>query len=177
MIVLDTDHISLLQHSGSAEGERLGDRMAASADADIVTTVVTVEEQMRGWLQAIAHPQVSEQPIWYDRLIAFVRFFAQWRILRFDERAAAEFASLQQARVRIATTDLKIAAIALTADATLLSRNSRNFQRVPGLRSGGLEQAVGPSRGKQESELTEFTASPFSQVLPPPPRERFRTHP
>lgn len=135
MIVLDTDHISLLQHPGSAEGERLRDRMAASPDADIVTTVVTVEEQMRGWLQAIARrPQVSEQPIWYDRLIAFVRFFAHWRILRFDERAATEFASLQRARVRIATTDLKIAAIALTSDTTLLSRNLRDFQRVPGLR-------------------------------------------
>jgi tRNA(fMet)-specific endonuclease VapC len=54
MIILDTDHVSLLQHLGSEEGERLMDRMAASSDGNIVTTVVTLEEQMRGWLQAIA---------------------------------------------------------------------------------------------------------------------------
>lgn len=129
-----TDHISLLQHVGSVEGERLRDRMSASSDGDIVTTVITLEEQMRGWLQAIArHSHVSRQAVYYDRLIAFVHFFANWRILPFGERAAQAFLSLQQARVRIATTDLKIAAIAISENATLLSRNMRDFERVPGL--------------------------------------------
>jgi tRNA(fMet)-specific endonuclease VapC len=54
MIILDTDHISLLQHPDSTEGQRLVQRLAVSFDRDIVTTVVTVEEQMRGWLQVIA---------------------------------------------------------------------------------------------------------------------------
>ena len=47
MIILDTDHISLLQHSDSIEGQRVIERLAASADPDIVTTVITAEEQMR----------------------------------------------------------------------------------------------------------------------------------
>lgn len=37
-------------------------------------------------------------------------------------------------RPRIGTMDLKIAAIALANDATLLSRNLRDFGKVPGLR-------------------------------------------
>ena len=38
------------------------------------------------------------------------------------------------ARVRIATRDLKIAAIALTSKALLLTANRLDFEKVPGLR-------------------------------------------
>jgi tRNA(fMet)-specific endonuclease VapC len=135
MIILDTDHISLLQHPDSAEGQRLLQRLAASPDPDVVTTVVTVEEQMRGWLQVIArYRDLQQQSGYYDKLIEFIRFFARWRILPLSERAVQTFRDLKQARVRIATTDLKIAAIALACPALLLSRNSSDFKQVPGLR-------------------------------------------
>ena len=76
MIILDTDHVSLLQHPDSAEGQRLVQRLAASPDRDIVTTVVTVEEQMRGWLQVIArYRDLQQQAAYYQKLIDFIRFF------------------------------------------------------------------------------------------------------
>jgi tRNA(fMet)-specific endonuclease VapC len=134
MIILDTDHISLLQHPDSAEGQRLVQRLATSPDRDIVTTVVTVEEQMRGWLQVIArYRDLQQQAAYYQKLIDFIRFFNKWRILPLGEPAVQVFRELQQNRVRIATTDLKIGAISLAHHATLLSRNSRDFARVPGL--------------------------------------------
>lgn len=37
-------------------------------------------------------------------------------------------------RVRVATTDLKIASIAFAADYLLLTANSRDFGAIPGLR-------------------------------------------
>jgi len=55
-------------------------------------------------------------------------------VLEFDEAAAAEFQRLKQSRLRIRTTDLKMAAIALTHDATLLSRNLSDFRHVPALK-------------------------------------------
>jgi tRNA(fMet)-specific endonuclease VapC len=135
MIILDTDHISLLQHSDSAEGRRLLQRLAAAADPDIVTTVITVEEQMRGWLQVIArYRDLQQQAGYYDKLVDFVRFFSKWRILPLSEGAVQTFHDLQQSRVRIATTDLKIAAIALANGAVLLSRNMSDFRHVPNLR-------------------------------------------
>ncbi len=134
MIILDTDHISLLQHPDSPEGQRLIERLTASPEQDIVTTVITVEEQMRGWLQVIArYRDLQQQATYYDKLIEFVRFFSRWRILPLQETAVQMFRDLQQARVRIATTDLKIAAITLAYRATLLSRNARDFKQVPEL--------------------------------------------
>lgn len=55
-------------------------------------------------------------------------------ILDFDNLAATQFAVLQSQRIRIGTMDLKIAAIALANDATLLSRNLKDFCKVPGLK-------------------------------------------
>jgi tRNA(fMet)-specific endonuclease VapC len=54
--------------------------------------------------------------------------------MAFDERAAAEFARLRKAKVRIGSMDLKIASNAPVHDALLLSANLRDFEKVPGLR-------------------------------------------
>ena len=55
-------------------------------------------------------------------------------VLPFDDSAAAQFKEFRKQKVRIGTQDLKIAAIALTHDAILLSANLRDFRLVPGLR-------------------------------------------
>ncbi len=51
----------------------------------------------------------------------------------FDAEAAEEFERLQKQRIRIGTMDLKIAAIACSHGALLLSRNLRDFTQVPDL--------------------------------------------
>jgi tRNA(fMet)-specific endonuclease VapC len=135
MIVLDTDYVSIIQYPEDVRANTLRDRLENSADKDIVTTAISPEEQMRGWLSAI-HGQrnVRRQVQYYERLIRLFRFFSDWRILAFDEQAAHMFQSLRSRRIRIGAMDLKIASIVLAHDATLLSRNLRDFQKVPGLR-------------------------------------------
>ena len=135
MIVLDTTYVSLFQHPEDARASSLRERLIAAPDKDIVTTAITVEEQMRGWLSAIHRQQdVHRQVQYYERLVGLFRFFAAWRILPFDDQAADMFQSLRGQRIRIGTMDLKIASIVLIHDATLLSSNLRDFQKVPGLR-------------------------------------------
>ena len=53
MIILDTDHIVTLKYSKNERFARLAQRMADSEDQDFVTTAITLEEQMRGWLAQI----------------------------------------------------------------------------------------------------------------------------
>jgi tRNA(fMet)-specific endonuclease VapC len=135
MIVLDTDHVSVLKYADSAAHKILTDRMAASADQDIVTTVVSVEEQMRGWLAAIARlRQPRHQIPAYDELLELLAFYQGWTILPFDPGAADEFERLRRQGVRIGAMDLKIASIARVRDALLLSANQSHFGKVPGLR-------------------------------------------
>ena len=56
-------------------------------------------------------------------------------MLPFDDEAAATFDALESLRLRIGTMDLKIAAICLAHDATLLTRNLVDFEKVPGLKA------------------------------------------
>jgi len=55
-------------------------------------------------------------------------------IADFTLDAANRFEDLRGQRVRAGTIDLKIAAICLSLDALLLTRNTRDFEKVPGLK-------------------------------------------
>ncbi len=77
--------------------------------------------------------QTQDQVQYYERLRQLLAFYGNWIVFPFDEAAATKFDSLRTQRVTIGTMDLKIAAIALVNDATLLSSNLGDFQKVPGL--------------------------------------------
>lgn len=133
MLVLDTDHVSALSLP-SEVGLELLERIGASRQ-DAATTVVTVEEQLRGWLAEIhrlADPH--RQILAYERLQDRIDFFAAWTVLPWDTAAADLFVRFRRERVRIGSMDLKIACITLAHDATLLTRNASDFAQVPGLR-------------------------------------------
>jgi len=124
MIILDTDHISILQHAESTVAATLQQRLSDSPDGDIATTAITLEEQCRSWLSLInRHTDARQQVRYYDRFVRAFRFFSKWRVVSFDIAAAERFQELRSARIRVGTSDLKIAAICLVHRATLLSRN------------------------------------------------------
>ena len=52
MIILDTDHLIEFEKGSSAAASRLKSRLLASGD-DIATTIVSIEEVLRGWLAEI----------------------------------------------------------------------------------------------------------------------------
>jgi tRNA(fMet)-specific endonuclease VapC len=135
VILLDTDHVNVLKYPAHPRFASLTTQLNTSADQDIATTVITVEEQMRGWLAWINRSDdVRRQVPGYQELLRLFGFFARWHVVPFDERAASEFYGLRAQRIRIGTMDLKIAAIALVHGALLLSANLRDFQQVPNLR-------------------------------------------
>jgi tRNA(fMet)-specific endonuclease VapC len=136
MILLDTDHLTLLKYMDSERGVRLNERLRAQPPEEVVAvSIISVEEQMRGWLAAIARErQASRQVFGYGELGRLLDYFQAFTLLPFDERAADRFDDLRAAKIRLGTMDLKIAAIALVNQALLLSANRRDFEQVPGLR-------------------------------------------
>lgn len=134
MILLDTDHLSVVTNRQSRGHAPLMARLQQSAVL-FGTPVVSVEEQCRGWLARINRlREVHQQIPAYEELAKLFRFLSSWDIVVLDTRAADEFVRLRKEKVRIGTQDLKIASIALVHNALLLSANLRDFRRVPGLR-------------------------------------------
>ena len=134
MYLLDTDHMSVLRRGG-AEALRLELRLGAVPSEEIVTCIVVYEEQMRGWMAESARMQSGTQFILpYNALATNLSIHCTMTLLHFDARAAAHFDELKRQKIRVGTQDLKIAAIALANDAILLTRNARDFSRIPALK-------------------------------------------
>lgn len=135
MILLDTDHLSIVADSRDQFHERLVARLKREPVSSLATSIVSVEEQCRGWLGKIRWSNnVHRQVLGYGRLRDLFLLLSHWNIVTFDDRAADEFKRLRKGGVGIGTQDLKIAAIAVVHGACLLSANLRDFRRVPGLR-------------------------------------------
>jgi tRNA(fMet)-specific endonuclease VapC len=134
MILLDTNHLDILMLGGE-RSERLVDRLLDSGQP-VATTIISVQEKADGWLSAINRhsTQPAVLPRYYEQLHLLVGFFSGWTILPFDDAAVREFRRLQRMRLRVGTMDLRIGSIALCHQALVLTRNVRDFERIPGLR-------------------------------------------
>ena len=136
MILLDTDHLSVLSNLRSAAHAGLVKKMTSSLDQQFAIPVISVEEQCKGWLALINRARrVHDQVEPYERLAKLVDFLSDWHVAPFNITAADEFERLRKQRVRIGTQDLKIAATAIVHDALLLTANLRDFRQVPGLKA------------------------------------------
>lgn len=136
MIILDTDHATFLKYPSSPRRDRLLAKLEQLSHDEVVgVTIITIEEQMRGWLASIAKEKsASRQVRSYRELAALFDYFERFECLLFDDRAAQQFDALRAAKIRIGTMDLKIAAIAITNQCLLLTANQQHFAQVPGLR-------------------------------------------
>ncbi|MEO8496982.1 MAG: hypothetical protein ABI614_18075 [Planctomycetota bacterium] len=52
-VILDSDVLSILQRRSEPACGRLEQRLSQLPDDDVLTTIVTFQEQMRGWLAAL----------------------------------------------------------------------------------------------------------------------------
>ena len=82
MILLDTDHVTILKYPGSERGARLVQRLAALPAGEVVgVTIITVEEQMRGWLAAVAKERSARRQVTaYRELANLFDFFAAFSL-------------------------------------------------------------------------------------------------
>ncbi len=129
LYVLDTDHASLFQR----RHPRVVQRVLAVPDEDLAMTVVSAEEQLRGWLSVIHRASGNRLVTAYALFHETLDYFRTIRLLDFDSAALARYDELRRDKIRIGTKDLRIAAIAMAAGGILVTRNAGDFSRVPGL--------------------------------------------
>jgi tRNA(fMet)-specific endonuclease VapC len=128
--LLDTDHLTLFDQGDPTVCSRL----AAEPSGTVGISIVTVEEYLRGRLAQLARARDGPARIHrYGLLLASVRLLGDVPAVPFDQSAEDAFQRLLGLRLRVGTQDLKIAAVGLANQLIVVTRNHRDFSKVPGL--------------------------------------------
>lgn len=135
MYLLDTDHLSLLQRPGCREYPVVFANLNTRGGGRATASVVSFHEQVLGCHDLIANARTPAELVrGYELLHQVIAAFTTVMVLPFDDAAAREFLRLKRSKLRIGSMDLRIAAAALTRGLIVVTRNARDFGRVPGLR-------------------------------------------
>ena len=130
LFVLDTDIVSLLQRGHP----RVVSRCAARRPEELAITVISLEEQLSGWYSLLRKTKQPDELVKaYQSLIDSLLFLARLPILPLTLPAIARFQHLIGLKLNVGRMDLRIAAIVLENQGVLITRNVRDFARVPGL--------------------------------------------
>jgi predicted nucleic acid-binding protein len=125
-VVLDTDTLSELSRGNRFVLERAGAYLASFGRLTI--TAVTVFERLRGYFLAIRDGKPFER-----QLHAFEALVANCIVLPLDQEAASVAADIWSAATRSQRRqlgDILIAAVAVSRQLPLVTRNKRDFERL-----------------------------------------------
>jgi tRNA(fMet)-specific endonuclease VapC len=130
LYILDADSLTLAQF-GHPELTR---RLDLEEPTRLAVTVISVEEQLSGWYTMLRRANRPDKLARvYQRLAETVTNLAQWTILPFTEAAIDRTSRLRSLKLNVGKMDLAIAAIVLEHNGVLVTRNARDFGRVPAL--------------------------------------------
>ena len=132
MILLDTDILSL----ALAAHLRVSQRMQTAPESPVISVVSRIEVLQGRFDSVLKAPDAVALLRAQDRLGTAEKNLAKYTIVPLDVAAGNEFDRLRQNKKvkKIGRKDLLIACIALANQATLVTRNLKDFQAVPGLK-------------------------------------------
>ncbi len=128
--IVDTDTFSLFQRNHPVVVRRV----KATPRSALAVTIITFQEQVTGrfaFIQRATRP--DHIALGYRLLTETVQSLLTMPILTYSEPAVHRFQALVRMKLNIGRMDLRIAAIALECGAVVVTRNLRDFRRVPNL--------------------------------------------
>src|SRR5260221_8075574 len=131
MFLLDTDILSLLERGHP----RVLQQVNSHPVADISLSAITLQEQFKGFQKILARARNHQQIAYaYSMLVSrLLPVWSRFQVRSFPEPAILRFEHLRSLRLHVGMMDLRIAAVALENGLTVVTRNLRDFGRVPGL--------------------------------------------
>ncbi len=130
LYVLDTDTLSLYQQGHAAVVRNI---LTHLSDEQAIT-IITADEQIAGRYAVLRRARrPDELARAYGWLGQTIESLGEWRILPFTVAAIARYESLRSLNLNVGKYDLRIAAIVLENRGIAVTRNVRDFQRVPNL--------------------------------------------
>lgn len=133
MYVLDTNIVNYLH----ANHPKIIAKLAALPETTAFTTVVTRLEILRGRIEFVFKAADSAELHRPQQMLSESEaLLGQLTILGFDQRSGMLFDRIRTMRGlgRVGRADLLIACIALAHDAVLVTRNTKDFVRIPNLK-------------------------------------------
>lgn len=127
--IFDTDHLSLYGRANPYLIAKL-----QTTQIPLKTTVINVEEQLRGRLAQISEIKDGHnQSAAYQLLTDTILMLSEFDVLQYDAQAREIYQSLKAQRIRVGTQDMRIASIVISHNGILLTRNRRDFEKIPNL--------------------------------------------
>jgi tRNA(fMet)-specific endonuclease VapC len=131
VFVLDTDHLTLLRRGHPT----VVARVAATPPGDIAISVISVEEQFRGWFTQVRKARDGDRLARAcEGLFDVIESARTFPVMPFSREAVKRYLELKKTLPRLGKHDLAIASIALEFNATVVTRNRQDFAQVPSLR-------------------------------------------
>lgn len=127
--VFDTDHLSLYGRANPYLIAKLRE-----SEIQLLTTVINVEEQLRGRLAQVSEIKDGEnQSTAYQLLTDTILMLSEFDVLQYDAKAREIYQLLKTQRIRVGTQDMRIALIVIAYNGILLTRNRKDFEKIPNL--------------------------------------------
>ena len=134
MFLFDTNHISVWHRGEGAKYERLCTHLETHTGDQLYVCIVSFHEMVNGWNAYAVKKGSSESLVRaYFEFENILRDFSVMQLLSFDRNAAEVYDELNQQKLRVGSMDLRIASIAIANQMTLLTQNTIDFERIPGL--------------------------------------------
>ena len=129
--LLDTDTLSLLLRRDSV----VHDFVKALPPKEFGISIISYEEQITGRFAQLRRARTTQETVdAYGWLKKTAELLAPMPLVGFAEVSLARFEALVALRLNVGSNDLRIAATALDLGAAVVTRNLRDYSRVPGLR-------------------------------------------
>ena len=132
--ILDSDHISFFLGGDAVIQDHLGQNIGETG-----ISIISVQEVFNGWVSLLNRSDNETHRIRsYKKFSAAVAFFRLMPVIDYDHSASQIYQQLiqddRELGKRRLDKDIRIASIALSLDATVVTRNRRDFALVPGLK-------------------------------------------
>jgi len=119
--IFDTDHLSLYGRANQNLIAKL-----QTTQIQLKTTVINVEEQLRGRLAQISEIKDGEnQSAVYQLLTDTILMLSDFDVLQYDAKAREIYQSLKAERIRVGTQDMRIASIVIAHNGILMEKLTR----------------------------------------------------
>jgi tRNA(fMet)-specific endonuclease VapC len=134
LFLLDTTTLTHLRNGNPRAHDHYLMHTSPNSVHTVAVASVNVEEVMGGWLNYLKQAKTVVDEVNGSRYLNdAIRELSRFVLCNMTEAAVNRYDTLRRMKLNVGRNDLRLAALALELNATVVTDNIRDFGRVPGL--------------------------------------------